>query len=69
MEELFKQGFPVKTCSGLPSLATIFSWSANAKAACDRQPCIGHHFGEMEVIQLFTTLILQQKHMAMQPSY
>jgi len=39
MEELFKQGFPVKTRSRLPILATIFFWSANVKAACDRRPC------------------------------
>lgn len=64
MEELFKQGFPVKTCSGLPILATIFFWSANIKAACDRRPSRGHHFREMEVIQLLTTLILRQKHSA-----
>lgn len=42
----------------------IFFWSANVKAVCDRWPCRGHHFREMEVIQLLTTLILQQKHLA-----
>lgn len=64
MEVLFKQGFPVKTCSGLPILATVFFWSANIKAVCDRQPCRGHHLREMEVVQLLTTLILWQKHLA-----
>lgn len=64
MEELFKQDFPVKTHSGLPILATVFFWSANIKAVCDRESCRGHHFREMEVIQLLTTLILWQKHLA-----
>lgn len=64
MEELFKQGFPVKTCSGFPILATIFFWSANIKAVCDRQPCRGHHLREVEAVQLLTNLILWQKHLA-----
>lgn len=64
MEELFKQGFPVKTCSALPILATIFFWSANIKAVCERQPCRGQHLREVEAIQLLTALILWQKHLA-----
>lgn len=62
MEELFKQGFPVKTHSGFPILAAIFFWRASSKAVCDRQPCRGHHFRELEVIQLLTSFILWQKH-------
>lgn len=64
MEELSKQGFPVKTCSGLPILDTIFFWSANIKAECDRQPCRGYHLREVEAVQLLITLILWQKHLA-----
>lgn len=45
--ELFKQGFPVKTCSEFPTSATIFFWSANIKAVCYSWPCRGHHFREL----------------------
>lgn len=64
MDELFKQGFPVKTSSGLPIFTTVFFWSANIKAACDKRPHRGHHFGDTEVLQLLTAFILQQKHSA-----
>lgn len=64
MDKLFKRGFPVKTCSGLPILATAFFWSANIKAACDKRPHRGHHFGDTEVLQLLTALILWQKLLA-----
>lgn len=57
------QGFPVKTHSGLPILATTFFLSANIKAGCYRQLCKGHHFREMEVTELLTAFILSQKHL------
>lgn len=64
MDELFKQGFPVKTHSGLPVLATVLFWSACIRAVCDRQPCTGHDLRETEVTELLTAIILWQKHLA-----
>lgn len=62
-DDLFKQGFPLKTHSGFPILATVFFCSASIRAVCVRQPCTGHDFREMEVTELLTAIILWQKHL------
>lgn len=64
MDELFKQGFPVKKHSGFPILATVFFWSASIRAVCNRQPCTEHDCREMEVTELLIAIILWQKHVA-----